>query len=515
MPAEVIDPASGFTATLIDVIITSVTGLPYGIQFTLNDDDATFHPSAGENYGCATMCGTPLLPGTYNVIITVTANVQVSVFNATQVETFISTIVVEPGVGTANTFSYDNIANCGGLEVNYEALFTAPEPSVTSYSWDFGNDQISSDATPNTVTYDEPGEYVAVLTTTISDYALTGVSVSNLNDNWGGDEDFFTGPADPYFTVIDGNANVIYTSATNDNVTNTSWMNPQLILSSPPYYIQFFDEDDITADDDLGTTPIDITPGDHFFDIGNGTVGIISVGLQVTNEFVDSVTVTVFPSANAELLQAGNTLYLTDPTLSTFVWYQNDISINDAFDSSYVMTSGGVYYAEVTNDFGCTATTNPVVYCPEITLTYDDAAMELYVDDIYETYQWYYNGLPMDGETTFYIQAIDAGNYALDIATDYGCETTSEVYTLVVGVDEKSPREKVIAFPNPAEDILVIQNNSNEIFKSIAIYDLTGRMINSFNTTGNQSRIEIPVQALTPGIYFATLNNKKIRFIKK
>ncbi len=105
MPAEVLDPGSGFTATLIDVIITSVTGLPYGIQFTLNDDDATFHPSAGENFGCATMCGTPLLPGTYDVVITVTANVQVSVFNATQVETFISTVVVEPGVGSANTFS--------------------------------------------------------------------------------------------------------------------------------------------------------------------------------------------------------------------------------------------------------------------------------------------------------------------------------------------------------------------------------------------------------------------------
>lgn len=115
MPAEITDPGSGINATLLSVTITSVSGLPYGLEFTLNDPDATYSPVNGENFGCATICGTPLLPGTYSVVITVSALVSALGFEVTQVESFESVLVVDPGQGSANSFSYDNLADCGGL----------------------------------------------------------------------------------------------------------------------------------------------------------------------------------------------------------------------------------------------------------------------------------------------------------------------------------------------------------------------------------------------------------------
>jgi PKD repeat protein len=515
MPSEITDPESGISFSLIEVQITSVTGMPYGIQFTINDPDATFYPSAGENYGCATMCGTPLLPGIYDVIISINALVQLGLFETNQVETFVSTIVIEPGTGAASTFSYDNIADCGGLEVNYNALFEAPSPSVTSYAWDFGNGQTSDEANPSTITYDEPGSFTAELTTTISGFALQSVSVSNLNDNWGGDEDFLSGPADPYFTVIDANANVVFTSATNDNTTNTSWPNTSVILSNPPYSIQFFDEDDITPDDDLGTTPVMISEGQNFFDIGNGTVGFITVALIETNQFVDSVTVNVFPNANAAILQMDNTLSIPDPDLATYIWYFNDIAVDNAFDSTFIMEESGVYYAIVTNEFGCSAITQEIIYCPEITLIYDEAALELFVEDVFDSYQWYFNGLALADENTFYIQAIQPGNYALETTTDFGCNVTSEVFTLTVNVDENSSSSGALAFPNPAEDVVYFSSFGNINSNTIQLFDMMGRSMGQFKTSQLENKLAVSIENLPSGIYFAAVNGIKTRFVKK
>ena len=78
LPAEFTDTDTGIPATLNQVTVTSVVGLPLGINFTLSSADGVFYPSEGDNLGCATLCGTPILPGDYT--ITITALVSTSVF---------------------------------------------------------------------------------------------------------------------------------------------------------------------------------------------------------------------------------------------------------------------------------------------------------------------------------------------------------------------------------------------------------------------------------------------------
>ena len=515
MPATLTDPSSGALVTLIDITVSSVSGLPYGLQFTLNDPDSTFHPSAGENYGCATICGVPLLPGNYNVVITVTALVNAFGFDITQVQNFTSTIIIDSGEGSANSFTFDNIADCGELEVNFAATIIAPEPSITTYSWVFGNGSSSTLMSPPTVTYDSPGEYTAVLTTSITNFVLSGVSVSNLSNNWSGDIDDLFGSADPYFNIEDSNGNALYSSAVVDNTTTTTWTDPNFNLSNPPYFLHFFDDDLISAVDDLGVLPINLIIGQTFFDIGNGTLGTITVSGVVANEFTDSITVAVFNTPDATLVQSDATLYFPDPTLVTYIWYRNGIPIANAFDSSYIMTQGGQYYGEVSNEFGCVATSNSILYCPSPVIEYDTQAMELLIADEFDTYQWSFNGILVDGATSFYLPVSTSGNYSVATTTPYGCQVTSAVYILNLSLEERNTDDTTFLFPNPAEDKIFIRAGGMGAISTVGVYDMMGKCIRLFNLNSEANANSFSVANLAPGIYFADVNNNRIRFVKR
>lgn len=509
IPAEVIDPGSQIPATLLEVTFTSVSGMPYGLEFTLNDDDGVYHPSDGENHGCATVCGIPLIQGTYNVLITVNILATAFGFEVNQVQSFPYTLIIEPGEGGTSSFTFDNPASCGGLEVNYEATVVAPDPAVTTYDWDFGNGQTSTEMVPGPITYDSPGEYQTILTTTVANYQLSSVSISNLSSNWDGDvDDFFSAPADPYFIITDGNATAIYTSSEQSNTTNTSWADINIGLAAPPYSIQFFDADDISDDDDLGTTTVVINEGTNTFDVGNGTVGSIVITLVPTTVISDTAYVNVFPFPDATYNVVGNTLVFDNPELTGFIWYINDIA-TDNFTNSIELSEGGEYYCVVSNEYGCSTTSDTYLYCPEITVQVDELAQEVFVDDVYETYQWFYNGLEIDGATLSYVTGITPGNYAVEVTTSYGCTIMSEVLVYTNGIGEKNADE-ILIYPNPFKSQVSIVGKSNT---GVRIWDIAGKQVAQFNlnSTGTTN---FNFDNFPSGTYIAEVAGRRISLVK-
>lgn len=516
LPATFIYPGSDVEITVNSVTVTSVSGLPYGLDFTLNDADGTLYPANGETLGCATICGIPLLPGTYDMLITVNAEITVLGITGPQVQSFPSSFTVVPGEGNSGSFAYDNLAGCGELDVNYEALLSVPEPSITSYSWDFGNGQSSTLSNPPTINYTAPGDYTVSLTTTISDHYITSVTATSFSSAWGNDEDLLSSPGDPYFILSDADGNAVYSSDIIDNASNASWEFPAILMSNPPYTITFYDDDLITDDDMLGFAFVNLEAGVIPFSSGNGTNGSINVNLEVSNEISDSTTVSVFPLPNADYTVDGNVLTVNNDPGGIIQWSLNGIVMEDEFGSSIEMTEGGQYSLTVSNEFGCTSTSSSYLYCPEITVLYDQLAGELYVPDIYTSYEWYYNGLPLDGGSTYYIPASASGNYSVSVTTDYGCETNSEVYILEIGIDEFAKNQDIV-FPNPAIDILNFRSGqASNSGVDIIITDASGRICHSEkrNTTplGWQS---VDVSALSPGLYTLSNGNTHIRFIKK
>ena len=508
LPAEVNDPASGVNATLVEVTITSVSGLPYGLEFSFNDNDNVFLPSAGENFGCATICGTPIIPGVYQVVIAADVQLIALGFETSLQQSFSTTITVIAAEGQTGSFTFDQNAGCGSINVVYNASFSAPAPAITTHTWDFGNGQTSSLANPGIISYDAPGSYTASLTTTIANLSLEQVSVSNLNDNWTGDIDDAFSNADPYFQLINGDGATVFTSGTNDNTTNTSWLFEPIVLGAPPYSIRFFDDDDFSPDDDLGSATLNLTQGQQFFDVSNGTVGTYTVGLFVTTELFDTTGITVFPLPSNVLTLTNNIAALEEPNPTSVFWLQNGMPA-DFTSNSASLEESGVYSVELTNQFGCAASTNEVVYCAPLAIEFSELAGELSVPDEFASYQWLFNGLPIDGATNSYLMTNEPGNYAVHVTTDFGCDIESEVYILESSVGEVVD-DILSLFPNPAtREISVLMSAPGDWF----IQDLTGRRV--VEGTSGSSQFAINITQLNAGVYLFCAHSSYVRMVKE
>jgi PKD repeat protein len=506
LPANVNDPGSGIAATLVEVDVTSISGLPYGMELTFNNDDDTFLPAAGENFGCATLCGTPVIPGTFTIFINANVLLEVLGFETSQPQSFSTSITVIPGSGNANSFAFDNNAGCGEAYVNYSALVQAPPPDSTGYYWDFGNGNTAEGAVPQTAAYTQPGSYTAALTTTIYTLNLQTVQLNGVNGNWSGDFDDLISEADPYFVLSDADG-VIYTSPTIDNNPNASWQLDGLSVNNPPYTLQFFDDDDISQDDDLGAVAITPFAGTPSFDAGNGTSGGLWFNWNATSSINDSITVSVFALPDTQLILNGDVATIGELNPQTVFWLQNDMPANLS-GSSVTLLESGVYFAEITNDFGCAATTNSIVYCAPLAITYDELSGELYVDDTFDSYQWIFNGIPLDGANSAYLIMNEPGNYAVEVTTEYGCDITSEVLTIVNGIKEITAHGFEI-YPNPVVQNASFSGLSNH---ALTIHDATGREI--YSCTKPSASMALGLSFLESGIYFARQGNHTIRFIK-
>jgi hypothetical protein len=497
LPADVTDPESGIEATLEEIQITSVTGMPYGMEFTMNDPDNTYFPGNGENHGCATICGTPILEGVYDIIITVHVLAIAFGFEIEQNQQFIFNFIVNPGdVGNASFTMSGGPAACGQLTVDCEGLIDG-SPSITSYNWNFGNGVTSTEQNPDPVTYNQAGDYVISLTTTISDFILSAISVSALNDNWSGDIDDLFSDSDTFFTLTDGDGNTVYTSGTIDNNNTPSWSGFSVPLNNPPYTISFTDDDDLTGDDGLGSATIEVEEGTIFFNSGNGTTGTGTVGLQISSTFNNEESVSVFALPNPDFNVTDNILSYDDPELSVFVWMVNG-NVMDQFGSSLEMISGGLYSCTVTNIYGCSATSSSYLYCPDITPIYSQEDQIVYVEDIYSSYQWSFNGLPVEGANEASLDASEPGNYAVEVTTSYGCSTESSVITVSVGVDESSTHGFEF-WPNPVGDQLSY-SGKNIQGASINIYDASGKKVLAENNLRAAQGV-IDTSSLAAGSY--------------
>lgn len=509
LPSQVNDPSTGVNATLNQVTISSVSGLPYGLEITFNNNDNVFLPSADENFGCATICGTPIIPGTYQIVISADVLLNALGFDSSLQQSFTTSITVLPAEGQTGSFSFDQNAGCGSIDVTFNTLFAAPEPAITTYNWDFGNGQTSSDSGPLTISYDSAGTYTAYLSTVIANLSLEQVSVSGLNDNWSGDIDDAFSDADPYFQLINAVGAVVFTSATNDNTTNTLWNINPITLGEPPYTIQFYDDDDFSPDDALGSTVIEAVTGEQFFNVGNGTLGTYGIGLSITTEIADSTTISVFPFPNDTLVLEGDIAYLLEENPTTTFWFQNELPATNLTGVSSVLTESGVYRVELTNEFGCVASTNDVLYCAPLSIDFNPTIGELSVADDFASYQWFFNGLPIEGATNSYWAPQEPGNYAVEVSTEFGCDIESIVYVIENTITENT-HETLSLFPNPAATSIRMFMRTPSDW---CIHDGVGRIVLSGKSTASAD--EIDVSSLVPGIYIVRTATASGRLIKQ
>ncbi len=485
LPVSFSDPGSGLSVNFDQMTITGISGLPFGLSIETSEPTGIYYPSQSE-YGCARICGTPLGAGTYDITISIVATVSVGGFPVNSPETFTITLVVLPGSGANSSFAFTPTTGCGSVDVAFNALIDA-SPQITTWNWDLGNGNSSTLATPPVQTYDTPGTYLVQLGTTVSGYVLNTVTLSGVNDNWCGDVEeplcncgtpFIGTCPDLYFVLTDASGNA-YTSNTADGTTSNTWSNLGLPLNNPPYNIGFWDEDFISQNDHLGTYNISLTgPGSYPFNVAGGTNGSLSIGLNVLQQFTDTDSIVVFPIPVVVLnAQLDGVLCVDTPGVVGYLWFLDGDTITDATGPCHTPSGPGVYSVVGTDGYGCSASSNAVVVCPEISIVRNGNVLS--VPSGFNDYAWSYNGTPIPDADQSFILTLGDGSYSVIVDAGNGCEITAEFELNTVGLVEQHVLSGALrVHPNPGKDLFTVE--AEGVVGStvdLVLYDMTGRTV--------------------------------------
>ncbi|HMW96175.1 MAG TPA: PKD domain-containing protein [Flavobacteriales bacterium] len=501
LPVNFTDPGTGFNVDFMLMTITGVTGLPYGLDITYSEPSGVYHPQENP-YGCARICGIPLSAGTYSITISILAGVEYNGFPINAAEQFPITLVVQPGTSSNTSFSFTPTTGCGSAVVEFQALIDGDGSPVT-YDWDFGNGNMGADAN-GVQTYNTPGTYSISLQTSIGGYVLNNVHVGGVNDNWCGDVEepslfgSCQGSPDLYFILTDGQGGTFESSHGEDSGSQ-SWSGLNITLGTPPYAIEFWDEDPVSVDDALGTYNIPQNgEGDYTFTVAGGTFGSLHIDLVPVQVFSDTDTVVVFaapqPIITYDTLEAQ--ICVSDTGLVGITWFNDGDTVLTG-NTCVNADSTGTWWAVVHNAFGCATTTDTVVICPTISIEQNGDV--LYTATGLSNYLWTWNGDTIAGADGPFIIAETGGLYAVSATNIDGCVMHAEFLLLLAALPHPvATGPRMLVSPNPTDGpVRVVMDRPGMLH----VLDATGRVLIGGQSAQAARPVTLTLNALPNGMY--------------
>jgi len=100
-----------------------------------------------------------------------------------------------------------------------------------------------------------------------------------------------------------------------------------------------------------------------------------------------------------------------------------------------------------------------------------------------------------------------------DFTTRYYYESFNDT---TAGIFSASVENKLLIYPNPAADKIQIkgfEKNNTQI--NVRLFDVCGRLQSQQLTTTSGESIEIPLNTLSPGMYFVVLEDEKGKLIHR
>ncbi len=497
---------------LLSLHIDAISGLPFGLNWTCDHPGNNFAPSSGDTLGCVKICGTPIsAPGVYNVTVLVTAGIDAGALGTQYAQTSFNFQMVLFASASGNiAFNWSPISVCDSGDITFTPNINFGLPQVTGYFWDFGGGNVSSvsNPTPQTVNFSTPGDYPVTLVTTVYNLSLTDFSVVAASNWWCGDVEEPTLPIvgctsspDLYFKFTHGGM-TYYSSSGSDNVSQT-WGGLSVPLSSTNLAINIWDEDNISADDDGGTSVMTI-PGAGVYGYstispwGGGCSGSFTIGYLIDTVITVTDTIHIYPSPSTPTLISsspdfcpGDSVLLTATPGYSYEWYMNDTVLiaTTLINQLYVNQPGDytvIIYDVVT---GCsnssasiTVTENPPIFWLfDIVWDGPNGWLESNLAGTH-SYQWQtWNGTSWDnvpapaGVQSYYTPAGN-GQFQLIATNIYGCSDTA-YHNLNLGFEDLNYVSQVSIYPNPATHSFTLD------LKDIKGEELTVSIINMVGQT--------------------------------
>ncbi len=171
-------------------------------------------------------------------------------------------------------------------------------------------------------------------------------------------------------------------------------------------------------------------------------------------------------------------------------------------------------YQVTASRFGCTSVSN-VNVAVELepidvaVVELSDNSFEVTVSTPAQSYQWYFNGMLIEGETSSTIIVSESGSYRVEITLENGCVNTSDFVIQTSNTDRIESIEAWELVPNPVNDILTMKLtvSKNEDL-SLSIVDASGKELSKRKfAVGGEESISIDMSNYSEGVYLLILSN--------
>lgn len=145
---------------------------------------------------------------------------------------------------------------------------------------------------------------------------------------------------------------------------------------------------------------------------------------------------------------------------------------------------------------------------PELSIEDDLLSTEF----VAQAYQWYYEGVPIEGATDMVYTVMLEGNYQVEVTDEEGCKVLSETVNYTTTGIEEITADDYHVFPNPTKDFITIENKQNKA-AIFLILDARGQKI--LELSSRTSPVVLDISHMPAGLYYLHILGQNGRVVKK
>ncbi|MDZ4756909.1 MAG: PKD domain-containing protein [Bacteroidota bacterium] len=256
------------------------------------------------------------------------------------------------------------------------------------------------------------------------------------------------------------------------------------------------------------------------------TAGVYNVSLTIISDKgcteITTVTIRLNPNPTVVASANGPTTFCTGGTImltvttglgNSYQWKRNGTVISGGIDTMLIVNTSGSYTVTATNSSGCSSTSNTITVSVttkqslgSITgnTTVNVPNVETYSVAFVSgsSYTWVVSGgniISGQGSNAIQVQWSKIGTGFVKVVAP--CYDTAILnISIPTGIAMVSTSGNVEVFPNPTNGLVTIKLPEGNVYNTIRVYDLAGKLVLTHNLNG-EKQLNINLEAFTQGVY--------------